>query len=178
MASSLSLIAVLLLGLGAGLVWLAFRTRRTTGLAWVPIVASDTGTRHVLQRPLTDWDVGLTGKPDYILQHGSTYIPVEVKPTRRAAQPYDSDLMQLAAYCLLVETHYRVRPPYGILRYAEQSFRLDYTAAVEELVLELVAEMQDSLDPNVECERSHNEPARCRGCGFVAVCDAALVDAP
>ena len=46
--------------------------------------------------------------------------------------------MQLAAYCLLVEETIGAAPPYGLLRYAERTFRLDYTQqALSENLLDL-----------------------------------------
>jgi CRISPR-associated exonuclease Cas4 len=104
--------------------------------------------------------------------HGAI-IPVEVKPGRRAARPYESDLMQLAAYCLLVEESFGSPPPYGLLRYAEWTFRLDYTPAVRDELLALVGEMQAALEDE-DCDRSHDEHWRCSGCGFFEQCDQAL----
>jgi hypothetical protein len=72
------------------------------------------------------------GKPDYLLQRREGLIPVEVRPTRRAKQPYESDMMQLAAYCLLVEVCLGERPPYGLLRYANHTFRIDYDDALRD----------------------------------------------
>jgi CRISPR-associated exonuclease Cas4 len=83
--------------------------------------------------------------------------------------------MQLAAYCLLVEDATGQAPPYGVLRYADTSFRLDYTPAVRDELLEILDEMHDTLEDD-DCERSHNEPRRCIACGFRDVCDEALVE--
>lgn len=170
------MLPALLLLIALLLLWLALRLRRQSGLPWARIVASDTGSRRDLQRPLFAPRYQLTGKPDYLVQQGHVYIPVEVKPGRTAAQPYESDLMQLAAYCLLVHETYGVRPPYGVLRYAEQSFRLAYTPAVEQELLDILAAMQADLDA-ADLERSHDDPRRCAGCGFVAVCADALIEA-
>jgi CRISPR-associated exonuclease Cas4 len=164
----LFLLAVLLL-------WLALRLRRRTGLPWARIAASDSDAGYPVQSPLVARRYGLTGKPDYLLQRRGHYIPVEVKPGRHATAPYDSDLMQLAAYCLLVEEALKQTPPYGILRYAGASFRLNYTPAVREELLMLLDDMRETLqDP--DCERSHDEPPRCAGCGFLEMCDEALVE--
>lgn len=155
--------------------WVAFRLRRATGLPWARVVASDTSMFQSLQKPLFARRYGLTGKPDYLLDLGKTHIPVEVKPTRQANRPYESDLLQLAAYCLLVEETTGRAPPYGLLRYANTSFRLDYTSAVRTELLAILAEMREALEED-DCARSHDEPRRCAGCGFVTMCDEALVD--
>ena len=159
------LLAVLLL------VW-GLRLRHKTGLPWAPVVAQDTDG-HTLDKPLFARRIGLTGKPDYLLELRGRTIPVEVKPGRRAARPYESDLMQLAAYCLLVEETSGEAPPYGLLRYAERTFRLDYTSQVRDELLTLLDEMRAALQAPA-CTRSHDDPRRCRGCGFFEQCDEAL----
>jgi hypothetical protein len=50
---------------------------------------------------------GLTGKPDYILREGEELIPVEHKSRlMSAAGAYEGEILQLAAYCLLVEERF------------------------------------------------------------------------
>ncbi len=151
----------------------ALRLRAATGLPWAPVVYRDTNA-HSPERPLVARRIGLVGKPDYLIERRGHLIPVEVKPGRNAARPYESDLMQLAAYCLLIEETTGVAPPYGLLRYADRTFRLSYTPRVREATLALIAEMRAALDN--ECDRSHDDPARCHGCGFFAMCDQALRD--
>lgn len=153
---------------------LAVRLRRTTGIPWARVVASDTSSGQPLTQPLFSRRYGLTGRPDYLLETRGGFVPVEVKPGRQATRPYDNDLMQLAAYCLLVEEAYACAPPYGLLRYAHTSFRIDYTPDVREYVLDVLDEMREVLLDEDECARSHDNPARCRGCGFAAVCEDAL----
>jgi CRISPR-associated exonuclease Cas4 len=167
--------AIILLLLAVLALVLALRLRRRTGLPWQRVVASDTGSGSELQKPLFSRRYSLTGKPDYLLQRGSVYIPVEVKPGRQAQQPYESDLMQLAAYCLLIEDTTGQAPPYGLLRYAQHTFRLNYTPTVRDELLSLLDEMHDLLDED-DCSRSHDDPRRCMGCSFVEVCDESLVE--
>lgn len=167
--------ALILFLLGGFILWFALRLRRQTGIPWVRVVSSDTNGWLPLERPLFARAYGLTGKPDYLLKLARAYVPVEVKPTRRAAQPYASDLMQLAAYCLLVEVALGQSPPYGLLRYAETTFRINYTPSVRAELLATLDDMRADLAAN-DCARSHNEPRRCAGCGFLEVCDEALFD--
>jgi CRISPR-associated exonuclease Cas4 len=169
MCVSLAL-ALLLLALFAAL-W-ALRLRRKSGLPWAVVRYSDTHRRAV-EEPLFARRLGLTGKPDYLIERRGQLIPVEVKPGRRAGRPYESDLMQLAAYCLLVEETSGTAPPYGLLRYAEHTFRLDYTSAVRDELLLTLHEMRVMLEDD-DCDRSHDEPQRCLGCGFYSQCDEAL----
>jgi len=74
-------LALLLLALLA-LVW-ALRLRKTTGLPWAPVLYRDTGG-SVPEKPLIARNLGLVGKPDYLLELRGQIIPVEVKPGRRA----------------------------------------------------------------------------------------------
>lgn len=152
----------------------AIRMRQQSGLPWADTVHSDVGGVLPLDAPLVSHTYRLTGKPDYILRRAEGLIPVEVKPNRRAKKPYDSDAMQLIAYCLLVEECYGERPPYGLLRYADHTFRIEYTAAHRtEIVTTIVAMQYDHTHP--DCPRSHQQTARCRGCGFWAQCDQSLI---
>lgn len=169
MGVALSLALLLL----AALAWLwSMRLRRRTGLPWAPVRYQDMRGRAP-EKPLFARRFGLTGKPDYLLDIRGQTIPVEVKPGRRAPRPYESDLMQLAAYCLLVEETGGTAPSYGLLRYAERTFRLDYTQQVRDDLLALLDEMRAALDQQ-ECTRSHDDPRRCRNCGFFAQCDEAI----
>ncbi len=167
-------LAVLMLALLIGL-W-GLRMRRATGLPWAPVIYQDTGG-HVPEKPLVARRLGLVGKPDYLLNLRGRLVPVEVKPGRRADRPYESDLMQLAAYCVLVEETSGEAPPYGLLRYAERTFRLDYTEQIRDRLLDILDEMRLAL-ADVDCDRSHDDARRCANCGFLEQCaDALVVDA-
>lgn len=163
-------LALLMMALLIGL-W-GLRLRRKTGLPWAPVVYRDTSGRTP-EKPLIARKLGLVGKPDYLLEMRGRTIPVEVKPGRRAARPYESDLMQLAAYCVLVEETTGAAPPYGLLRYAERTFRLDYTEQTRETLLAILDEMRDALEDD-NGDRSHDDVRRCAGCGFFEQCEQAL----
>jgi hypothetical protein len=60
---------------------------------------------------LTSDRYNLSGKPDYILEEHGELIPVERKSRAVDSRgAYDSECLQLAAYCLLVEERYG-KPP-------------------------------------------------------------------
>lgn len=167
------MIAYLLLVCALGLLVLALRLRRATGLPWTHVQSSDTSGWRRADEPLVSQRYGLVGKPDYVLETRGGLIPVEVKPSRRAAAPYESDLMQLAAYCLLIEDTTGRAPSYGLLRYAEQTFKLPYTPALRSELLALLEEMRQNRNAQ-DVERSHDSAARCRSCGFYSACDDRL----
>ena len=103
------LIALLLIGVLLLLaLWLylsAARSQRRSGLPQGRLVYADTGRWSEVSRPYFSQRYRLTGKPDYLVETGDGLVPVEVKHGAApvGGQPYDSHVMQLAAYCLLVE---------------------------------------------------------------------------
>jgi CRISPR-associated exonuclease Cas4 len=147
--------AALIALLALALLWLARRQQRLTGLPEGQVIYADTRGWLPVQAPFYDPSLGLTGRPDYLVQQGEQVIPVEVKSTRTPLKPYETHIYQLAAYCLLVEHAYHVRPLYGILHYPERTFRIDFTQELEAAVLAF-------------------SPARCRNCGFRSICDQRL----
>lgn len=171
--TAVQLLAAALIVLALALLASGLLLRRRAGLPWARIVASDVGVGRPLERPLVAPRYGLSGKPDYLIERGGVLIPVEVKPGRHAPRPYDSDLMQLAAYCLLVEESTGRAPPYGLLRYAGASFRLAYTPAVRQRLVALLDEMHALLEAS-DVARSHDEPRRCAGCGLRTRCTDSL----
>ncbi len=162
-----------LLLLAALLFWLSLRQRQRTGLPGGRVIYADTRGWGALEKPLFDERLGLTGKPDYLVERDGRIVPVEVKTGRTPAAPYDAHIFQLAVYCLLVERTYGKRPPYGILHYPGRDFAVDYTPELESALLDLLAEMRRD-EHRRSVERSHADAQRCRGCGFRSVCDQKL----
>jgi CRISPR-associated exonuclease Cas4 len=150
------------------------RQRREAGLPGGRVIYTDTRAWDKVEKPLFSNELGLTGKPDYLVEQNGKLIPVEVKTGRVPDAPYDSHIFQLAAYCLLVEKTYGKRPPYGIIHYSNRDFAVDYTPQLESALLDHLAEMRrDELRKDVP--RSHEDAARCRRCGFRKVCDQSLL---
>jgi CRISPR-associated exonuclease Cas4 len=170
--AALFILAALLLFLQAG------RQRQAAGLPGGRVIYTDMRGWGPLEKPLYDPELGLTGKPDYLVEKGDTIIPVEVKTGHRGSEPYDSHIYQLAAYCLLVQRVLGKRPPYGILHYSDgkgsgHTYAIDFTPQLENSLLEIINEMR-LLEHRKEVARSHESPARCARCGFRAVCDQRL----
>ncbi|MBC7263049.1 MAG: Dna2/Cas4 domain-containing protein [Chloroflexi bacterium] len=165
--------SVLLLALGLALLWLAHRQRERTGLPAGEVVYSDTGARHRVERPLFSRRYRLSGKPDYLVLQGDAVIPVEVKPKRTATSPYSSDVLQLAAYGLLVEENYGQASPYGIVSYANASFRVPFTPELRQRLFDTLAALRADLHAQ-DVEPSHNSPQRCLRCGHRGHCEKRL----
>ena len=167
-------ISLFILLLAITLFWISNRQRKAAGLPGGRVIYTDTRAWGKLEQPLFYAGLGLTGKPDYLVQQEGQIIPVEVKSGRAPDAPFDSHIFQLASYCLLVEKTYGKRPSYGIIHYKDRDFAVDYTEELESKLLDLLVEMKNDTHKN-DVPRSHEQPARCARCGFRRVCDQKLV---
>lgn len=167
----------------------ARRASRQTGLPRGELLYSDTGfpvgrisaieknQQGVKQeKPLISKTYGLIGKPDYLVRTDEGIIPVEVKSTKCPAngRAYDSHIMQLAAYCLLVEDLIETSVPYGIIRYADREIFIDYTPELRDELIMLLEEMREAFEAE-DVHRSHEDARRCSGCSMREVCTESLV---
>ncbi len=166
-------LALLLVLLAIIFLWRSNRQRGESGLPGGQVIYTDTGAWGKVEKPLFYRELGLTGKPDYLVEAQGYIIPIEVKSGRTPDAPYDSHIFQLAAYCLLVEKTYGKRPPYGIIHYPHRDFSIPYNPQLESALLDELAEMKRD-EVRTEVARSHMDPARCRKCGFRKVCDQSL----
>jgi len=173
MMAFLTLLLFLLLGMAFILLRQAGTIRQQTGLPRGRVVYSDTGAWSRVERPLFSHRHLLTGRPDYVVEENGIWIPVEVKPRRTAPQPYPSDILQLAAYCLLIEETYVETPPHGLIKYRDETFAINYTPELRQELLALLEDMRQDL-PASDVPRNHESPARCRACGYQSVCDDSL----
>jgi CRISPR-associated exonuclease Cas4 len=170
----LPIIALLLILIGLLIFWLGRRAQSDAGLPIGRVIYSDTRGWQSLEEPLFSRTYRLTGKPDYLVQQGREIIPVEVKSAHAPSDgPRRSHVLQLAAYCLLIEETYRQKPKYGIVKYANRMFAVDYTEALQTELLDVIAAMRDDLARGA-AERSHDEPARCAHCGYRHACPERL----
>lgn len=97
----------------------------------------------------------LVGKPDYLIRDGGYIFPVEIKNSYAPRDQYKNNVMQLMAYCLLVEEKYGIRPPGGYLRYKNAEMKLAYTREAEESVRSLVDEILQNKRTNKEPRCPH-----------------------
>lgn len=173
--SGLPLILVLGLLFLAALLWFRGRDmREESGLPAGNVIYTDTGTWRANSDVLHASHLRLVGKPDYLVeQNDGSIIPVEVKSSPAPDSPWEGQVLQLAAYCVLVETNYGVRPPYGILQYKDRAFAVDFTDDLEADLLDLLDEMRlTHNDPDPDPE--HADRRRCAACGVRDACDRRL----
>ena len=98
---------------------------------------------------------------------------MEVKPGRTESEPHESHLLQVLAYCLLIEESAGKRPPYGLLKYSAATFRVDYNSETRAYLLSVLDDMRDAAR-QPEVHRSHAVTGRCKACAYKEVCDEAL----
>jgi len=173
MKIELYLLALVFLLTAVWLMWQAARRQRASGLPVGKVIYVDTHAWSKVEAPLFDAQLGLTGKPDYLVQQGDTWLPVEVKSSWAPPEPHPGHLLQLAAYCWLAQTASGVRPPYGIIQYRNRTFQVEYTEELEEKLLEVVADIR-AQERRGEAHRSHDTAIRCARCGFRSLCDQRL----
>lgn len=168
-----TLLPLALIGLAMLFFWISGWLKGQTGLPDGKIIYADTGRWGKPAKPLYDAELGLTGKPDYLIRKNGIIIPVEVKSAWAPPAPYESHKLQLAAYCLLVQGYFGLRPPYGLLRYRNRTFRVVFSPELEEQVREVVEEIRLQKEQDEAC-RSHDHPNRCARCGYRGICDQRL----
>jgi len=124
-------------------------------------------------RVLRSARLGLAGKPDMIVREHGRLVPVEVKPTRESDEPWLRDVVQLAAYCLLVEEAFDAPAGYGYLRYANRTFRIDFTDSMRTNLLNSLRELRTDLTAE-NVDRGHDDRRRCVRCPLRARCGQSL----
>ena len=164
--------------LGAFFLFLqASRQKKAAGLPGGRIIYSDTRGWGPLEKPITDPMLNLTGKPDYIRREGEELIPVERKS--RIISPagaYEGEILQLAAYCLLVEERFGKPVRRGHLLYLNRSLEIAFDDQLRRRLFGALGELK-TAEAMSDVPRSHNSPARCRGCGFRKTCPDSLASA-
>lgn len=166
-------LAIALLLLGSLLWFLARGWRAETDLPAGEIIYADSRTWFGRPDTLFAPQFHLAGRPDYLVEEADgTIVPVELKSGPAPQTPYEGHVVQLAAYCLLVEAAYGVRPRYGILQYRDKAFAIDYTADLEGELLDIVGEMSGAMSR--EANRSHDNWQRCARCAVREACQQRL----
>ena len=126
-----------------------------------------------LRGRLVSWEYGVTGKPDFIIDHHGLPVPVLVKHRKAPeSSAHDSHIAQILIYCLLVHETSNIAPPYGIIRYKDRTFEVDYNAHSVDAVLDLVDEIHATQGHLPH--RTHETEQRCFACQYRKMCDQSL----
>jgi CRISPR-associated exonuclease Cas4 len=150
------------------------RRADTLNLPEGTVIFADSGTWYGQEEPLYSSQLRLVGKPDFLVeQYDGTIIPVEVKSGNAPADLYSNHIMQLGAYCILVDEVYGIRPTHGILQYRDRAFAVDFTIELEDEIYDVIDLMRDEMfEP--ELSRDHEDRFRCAGCSMHYICDESL----
>jgi CRISPR-associated exonuclease Cas4 len=166
-ALGLAAVALLFVLIGAALaLWGSFAlSRRRSDARFGALRAVDAGRPAVLR----SYRYQIQGRPDLLRQvPDGRLVPVEVKSRSTPGNgPARSHLVQVWAYCLLVEESTGYAPPFGVLRYSDQEYRVDWDARARRDLLAVRADVARPYDG-----RATPSPARCRRCAWVDRCDA------
>jgi len=141
----------------------AIKTRRRSGIASGRIV--DVGASGVEgEGIMVSRQYGLRGLPDVVLRVEDELIPVEVKTGRVPRGPLFSHILQLAAYCLLIEERQGRPPPYGVLQYGKHvRHEIDYDDELKWTLVNKLIEMRQIIRTG-EAHRNHRRPGKCANC--------------
>jgi CRISPR-associated exonuclease Cas4 len=168
-------LAVLFLVIGLlALMW-SRGAHAASGLPRGEVIYADTRSWGEVEQPLFSAVYRLAGKPDYLVKPGrGKVVPVEVKSSNAPSEgPRAGHILQLAAYCLLVEETTGQRPAYGIVKYADKAFSIDNTDQLRSTLLDVLDDMRQAMSAG-SAARSHSDARRCARCGYRHACDERL----
>jgi CRISPR-associated exonuclease Cas4 len=108
--------------------------------------------------------LGLVGAPDSVVEREGTFIPVELKTGRAPKGPFFSHVLQVIAYCALVEEKYGKAPPFGIVKYGQAAeFEVEYGEEQKQLLEGMLGKMREALVTE-DVHRNHDRPGKCANC--------------
>lgn len=168
-------VALLILALVLVIIWAIYRALSPKALPG-PLVAVDgsvTSATVARVATMSSQVHGLVGRPDELRRApDGRVVPVEVKSSRGPAPgrpPYFSHVLQLYAYCQIVEDRYGAAPPYGMLIYSDGIPRkVAWDARARQELAEWVARFREPYGG----EALPTVP-KCRSCSYLPVCDQA-----
>jgi len=159
-------IAVVAIGLAVGAGALRALSARRRDRRYGALVAVDAGAPATL----SSVRYRLRGRPDLLRRTPEgRLVPIELKSRAAPSRgPPFSHLVQVWAYCLLVEERDGRPPPFGVLRYSDGTeFRVRWDRTAREELLRLRAQIERPYDG-----RATPSPAKCAHCAWNRVCDA------
>jgi CRISPR-associated exonuclease Cas4 len=124
-----------------------------------------------LGEALVSEQVPLLGKPTYVVKQADGRLtPIEVKNTElKELKPASQHILQIAAYCLILEDYAELPPLYGIVRYSDREFEVEYTPALRKKVIRVLEEMalcNEQQPPPLQKQKV----TKCRACIFQPIC--------
>jgi len=130
----------------------------------------DTGNSELL----VSKKFGISGRPDYILMAEGNTIPVEEKTGRVPKGPLFSHILQVGAYCLLLEEKSGKAIPYGILKYGTDQHVIEFDEMLRKTLLSKINEMRNIANGMHPAHRNHSRPQKCIKCSRREFCPEKL----
>lgn len=117
---------------------------------------------------------GLVGKPDYVVEKDGALIPVE-KKTRDClnGKPFPSEVLQLAAYCLILEDLSGRQIKLGRLQYNNRTIDVPFDRALRDSLEQVLSEIRQCGERN-DVQRNHESITKCAGCDYTLHCADSL----
>jgi len=115
---------------------------------------------------------GLRGRVDRILvsRKDNSIIPFELKS--REDKIFHSDEIQLTAYAMLLEDHYKILIPKGIVEVGNKRQEVEISSKMKDEVLALANEIRNIHNPENPIPPIQSNFNKCRNCEFQEACMA------
>ena len=112
--------------------------------------------------------LGLAGRIDRLEIWKDEIIPFELKNKKADSKPYDSDVVQLVAYALLLEDNYSCNIRKGFIQYKDKKVDLAISDELKKDVLVLIDEVK-RIDEQ-SCPPIQENFKKCETCNLKEVC--------
>jgi CRISPR-associated exonuclease Cas4 len=123
------------------------------------------------QMTLVSRRYGLAGRPDRLIKSHGVIIPEEWKSSRKLQASHRA---QMGVYLLLVEEHFGIKPPYGVVVCGDGSRHvIENTESLRAWVLSIAAEIRKRKTVLSQPHIVQTTPAKCRACGMRNSCGQA-----
>ena len=124
--------------------------------------------KYFSEFPMLSESLSLKGKADRILFSDNELIPFELK-TREVDRVFESDELQLAAYCLLLEEKFKRKVDFGILEAGNKQFQIFFTQELRDKIPSLINELNSVLI--TKTARFPSNFAKCQSCKLKKECE-------
>lgn len=113
----------------------------------------------------------LSGKPDYILKREGSFYPVEFK-TASCDKPMKNHVIQLAAYCHLVEQKYNCFVPCGILVYNQRKhYKIEFNPGLRFDLDKTISNMKSIIKKGNTVFSPDYKSPKCVNCSMRRYCN-------
>ncbi|HZV50038.1 MAG TPA: CRISPR-associated protein Cas4 [Candidatus Dormibacteraeota bacterium] len=125
---------------------------------------------RVVSQEMVSRRLRLRGRLDAVVAEGGRLLPYEVKSTTTPVRPHPGQLLQLAAYALLLEERTGRRVDRGYLHYLGDGgvVEVEITEAAKWQVREVMEDLRRVVETEATPPRA--PASHCRDCGYRKIC--------